>query len=115
VAKPIVYLKSTLAGLLPAVVVLASAAAIERRRAEKFFHSFTPPPIDGHDGSYGYVVGADFGPGIFTLMLALAVFAAGFYWVFRRASPRDEPQFMSVIPSARSILESGDETARRKP
>jgi hypothetical protein len=112
VARPIVYVKSTLAGLLPALVVLASSAAIEQRRAEKFFHSFTPPPIDG--GYYGYVWGADFGPGIFTLMLAIGVFAAGFYFVFRRANPRDHPQFMSVIPSARSIFESGDETARRK-
>jgi hypothetical protein len=105
VAKPIVYVKSTLAGLLPAVPVFVSSAAIEQRRAEKLVHSFTPPPIDG--GYYGYVWGADFGPGIFSWMLAVAVFAAGFYFVFRRANPRDEPQFLSVIPSARHSEDEG--------
>jgi hypothetical protein len=80
-----IYLTSIVGGLAGASVVLAISSRIERRHAEEFLqrmHS-APPMLPGPEGPYGFVMGSEFGPGMFTWYLVVLVFASVFYLLLR--------------------------------
>jgi len=81
-----IYLTSIIAGLAGAVAVLAISQRSERQQAEQYFERMRnahPVNLLLQNG-YGYVAGSPaFGPGLFTVFLAVFVFAAVFYCLFR--------------------------------
>jgi hypothetical protein len=86
-----IYLTSIIAGLVGSAAILAISARSERQQAEQYFERMrNAHPVNLPVEGGGYVMGSPaFGPGLFTLFLAVFVFAAVFYclsrWQFSRS------------------------------
>lgn len=75
-----VYFINIVSGLAAATAVLWISSRIEQQRASEFMEKLraTPPSLPPNFEGGGYVMGASFGPGIFTWFVAILAFTLVF-------------------------------------
>jgi hypothetical protein len=78
-----IYVTSIIAGLVGSVAVLSISALSERQQAQEYFERIRNAPLVDLPFQGGVVGSRIFGPGLFTVFLAVFVFAAVFYCLFR--------------------------------
>jgi len=82
-AKPTVYLKSAMAGLVAALLVVAVPILFHWWRVTQRLHAFDSSAPDPYFHDTYFVVIRPRAP-LFAWLLAAVVFAVVFYWGFRR-------------------------------
>jgi hypothetical protein len=79
-----IYAVSLFGGIAGALAILAISAWSERQQAQEWMERMRHAPLPIADGASGYVLGGPaFGPGLFTVFLAVMVSAAIYYLLFR--------------------------------